>query len=68
MDAFESFHPLPAAWLRESDIAPLIPAYVCRLVNRHYAASSVRMYVYGVAHFAHWARSHGVDLRHYSGT
>ncbi|MBC7706917.1 MAG: tyrosine-type recombinase/integrase [Rhodoferax sp.] len=64
MNAFESFHPVPAAWLRESDLAPLIPAYVCRLVNRHYAASTVRMYVYGVAHFAHWARSHGVGSRH----
>ena len=66
MDAFESFHPAPATWLRESDLAPLIPAYVSRLVNRHYAASSVRMYVYGVAHFAHWARSRGVYLRNLS--
>lgn len=64
MDAFESFHPVPAAWLRESDLAPLIPAYVCRLVSRHYAANTVRMYVYGVAHFAHWARGHGIDLQH----
>ena len=64
MDAFESFHPVPAAWLRDSDLAPFIPAYVCRLVERHYAANTVRMYVYGVAHFAHWARGHRVDLRH----
>lgn len=49
MDAFESFHPVPAAWLRDSDLAPFIPAYVCRLVDRHYAATTVRMYVYGVA-------------------
>ena len=27
MDAFESFHPVPAAWLRDSDLAPFIPAY-----------------------------------------
>ena len=46
MDAFESFHPVPAAWLRDSDLAPFIPAYVRRLVDRHYAASTVRMYVY----------------------
>ncbi len=38
MDAFESFHPVPAAWLRDSDLAPFIPAYVRRLVDRHYAA------------------------------
>ncbi|MDD3938104.1 tyrosine-type recombinase/integrase, partial [Rhodoferax sp.] len=64
MDAFESFHPVPAAWLRDSDLAPFIPAYVRRLVDRHYAANTVRMYVYGVAHFAHWACGHRVDLRH----
>ena len=64
MDAFKSFHPLPAAWLRDSDLAPFIPAYVRRLVDRHYAANTVRMYVYSVAHFAHWARGHRVDLRH----
>jgi site-specific recombinase XerD len=64
MDAFDSFHPVPAAWLRDSDLAPFIPAYVRRLVDRHYAASTVRMYVYGVAHFAHWARGHQIDLRH----
>lgn len=64
MDAFESFHPVPAAWLRDSDLAPFISAYICRLVDRHYAANTVRMYVYGVAHFAHWARVHRVDLRH----
>ena len=64
MATFESFHPVPAAWLRDSDLAPFIPAYVCRLVERHYAANTVRMYVYGVAHFAHWACDHRVDLLH----
>lgn len=64
MDAFESFHPVPAAWLRDSDLAPFVPTYVRRLVDRHYAASTVRNYVYGVAHFAHWACGHRVDLRH----
>lgn len=63
MDAFESFHPVPAAWLRDSDLAPFVPAYVRRLVDRHYAVGTVRMYVYGVAHFAHWTRRHGVDIR-----
>ena len=64
MDAFESFHPVPAAWLRDSDLAPFVPAFVRRLIDRHYAASTLRMYVYGVAHFAHWARVHRVDLQH----
>ena len=26
MDAFESFHPVPAAWLRDSDLAPFVPS------------------------------------------
>ena len=30
MDAFESFHPVPAAWLRDSDLAPFVPTYVRR--------------------------------------
>jgi site-specific recombinase XerD len=64
MDTFKSIHPVPAAWLRESDLAAFIPAYVRRLVDRHYAANTVRMYLYGVAHFAHWTRRHRVDLRH----
>lgn len=64
MDALESFHPVPAAWLRGSDLAPFLPAYMRRLVDRHYAAKTVRMYVYGVAHFAHWTRRHRVDLPH----
>ncbi len=67
MDAFESFHPVPAAWLRDSDLAPFVPAYVRHLVDRHYAVNTVRMYVYGVAHFAHWTRRHRVDLRHLAG-
>ncbi|MEJ8824463.1 tyrosine-type recombinase/integrase [Variovorax humicola] len=54
MFAFESIHPLPAAWLRDSDLAPFASAYVRRLVDRGYAANTVRQYVYGVAHFARW--------------
>lgn len=56
MDALKSLHPVPAAWLRNSDLAPFVPAYMQRLVERQYATNTVRMYVYGVAHFAHWAR------------
>jgi len=64
MEALESFHPVPAAWLRDSDLASFLPAYVRRLVDRHYVVKTVRMYVYGVAHFAHWTRRHRVDLQH----
>lgn len=63
MDAFDSIHPVPAAWLRDSDLAPFVPAYVRRLVDRHYATNTVRMYVYGVAHFARWTRRCRVDVR-----
>ena len=63
MYEFESIHPVPAAWLRDSDLAPFVPAYVCRLVDRHYAANTVRMYVYSVAHFAHWTRRCRVGVR-----
>ena len=63
MAAFDSIHPVPAAWLRDSDLAPFLPAYVRRLVDRHYATSTVRMYVYGVAHFARWTRRCRVDVR-----
>jgi hypothetical protein len=48
MDAFDSIHPVPAAWLHDSDLAAFVPDYVRRLVDRHYAASTVRMYLYCV--------------------
>lgn len=63
MNAFKSIHPVPAAWLRDSDLATFVPAYVRRLVDRHYAANTVRMYLYGVAHFAHWTRRCRIDVR-----
>ena len=48
---------------RASDLAPFVPAYARRLVERRYAANTVRMYVYGVAHFARWMRRCRVDVR-----
>lgn len=62
MDAFESLHPVPATWLRDSDLAPFVPAYVRRLVDRGYAARTVRIYVYSVAHFAHWTRRRRIGV------
>ncbi|CAN7730693.1 tyrosine-type recombinase/integrase [Variovorax sp. LjRoot84] len=66
MFAFESIHPLPAAWLRDSDLAPFVSAYVRRLVDRHYAVNTVRQYVYGVAHFARWTHRCRVGVRDYA--
>jgi hypothetical protein len=48
MDAVESLHPVPAAWLHDSDLAPFVSAYVRRLVDRGYATNTVRMYVVSV--------------------
>jgi hypothetical protein len=28
MDAFDSIHPMPAQWLRDSVLAPFVPAYL----------------------------------------
>lgn len=56
MDAFAFIHPVPAAWLRSSDLAPFIPAYWRGLIDQQYAANTVRAYLCGVAHFARWAR------------
>jgi integrase len=64
MDAFDSIHPVPAAWLRASALAPYVPAYWCRLVERCYAPGTVRMYLCGVAHFARWSRRRRLDLGH----
>jgi len=36
---FKSTHPVPAAWLRDSDLAAFVPAYVRRLVDPHCAAT-----------------------------
>ena len=62
MDAFDSIHPLPAAWLRASALAPYVPAYWCRFIERRYAPNTARTYLCGVAHFARWSRRRRLDL------
>ncbi len=62
MDAFDSIHSLPAAWLRASALAPYVSAYWCRLIEQRYAATTVRVYLCGVAHFARWSRRRRLDL------
>lgn len=64
MDAFDSIHPVPAAWLRASTLAPYVPAYWSHLVERRYAPGTVRTYLCGVAHFARWSRGRRFDLGH----
>jgi hypothetical protein len=34
MDAFDFIHPVPAAWLQASTLAPFVQAYWRRLVER----------------------------------
>jgi site-specific recombinase XerD len=55
MDSIASIHPVPAAWLRDSDLAPFMPAYWRGLVEQRYSAGTARVYLYCVAHFARWA-------------
>jgi site-specific recombinase XerD len=62
MDAFDSIHPVPAGWLRDSALAPFVQAYWSRLVGRRYALSTARAYLGCVAHFAHWSRRSRLDL------
>jgi site-specific recombinase XerD len=54
MDALASLHHVPAAWLRNSALAPFVPAYWRWLIEQHYAAGTARQYMCGVAHFARW--------------
>jgi integrase/recombinase XerD len=49
-------------WFHGSDLAPFIDAYVRHLTDRCYAASSIRMYVESVAHFAYWMRRRRIHL------
>src|SRR5438477_11144880 len=62
MDAFDSIHPTPAAWLRTSALAPFVPAYWHRLTERRYAPSTRRVYLCCVAHFARWSRRRRLAL------
>jgi len=62
MDAFDSIHPLPATWLRASVLAPFVPAYWCRLIERRYAPITARAYLCCIAHFARWSQRRQLDL------
>lgn len=62
MDAFDIVSATPAAWLRDSVLAPFVPAYVEYLTARQYTQSTTRNYLSCVAHFAHWCHARRIDL------
>lgn len=62
MDAFDSIRVSRAAWLRGSFLAPFVPAYWRRLMERQYAPDTVQHYMCGLAHFAHWSRRARFEL------
>lgn len=62
MDAFDSIRASRAAWLRASALAPFVPAYWSRLVQRRHAPATVQHYMCGLAHFAHWSCRNRLDL------
>ena len=62
MEAFDFIHPVAAAWLRTSTLAPYVPAYWCRLIERQYAQRTARAYLSCIAHFARWSRRRRLDL------
>ena len=64
MDAFDSIHTVPSQWLRNSALAPFVPAHWWRLVERRYAPNTARMYLSCIAHFARWSRHRRLDLGH----
>lgn len=49
-------------WLTDSVLKPSYQTYVTYLVGRGYSSWSVRKYLCGVAHFAHWLRKRRVKL------
>lgn len=57
MDAHAHLHPVPAAWLQDSDLAQFASAYVRRLIDRRYAQRTRLGYLNCVAHFACWMKA-----------
>lgn len=61
MDAYDSIHPLPAQWLRDSCLAPFVPTYWLSLTERQYTPNTSRVYLCAIAHFALWLRGREFD-------
>jgi integrase/recombinase XerC len=54
MDPTTSLHATPQSWLLNSVLAPHAIAFVAYLRRGRYAATTVRGYLAGIAHFARW--------------
>lgn len=54
MDPTTSLHATPQSWLFNSVLAPHAVAFAAHLRRGRYAATTVKGYVAGIAHFARW--------------
>jgi hypothetical protein len=54
MDPTTSLHPTPQGWLLDSVLAPHAAAYAAYLRRGRYAATTIKGYLAGIAHFARW--------------
>lgn len=54
--------PHTRSWLMDSVLGPFVPEYCSYLSGRRYAAQTRRVYLYCVAHFAHWATAQQLAL------
>jgi integrase len=50
------------SWLMDSVLGPYVPEYRSYLLGRRYAVNTTRIYVYCVAHFAHWVTAERLGL------
>ena len=51
MDPTTSLHATPQGWLLDSVLAPHAAAYVAYLSRGRYAATTIKGYLAGIAHF-----------------
>ena len=63
MDIIASLHATPKGWLLQGALAPHMDAYSAHLLRGRYAAKTIRTYVTGVAHFAHWVQLCALPVR-----
>lgn len=63
MNLFESFHPQPASWVRNSNLSPFVSDYIHRLEELQYPVERVRAYTYCVAHFAYWLQTQRIAVQ-----
>ncbi len=54
MTKIPALHPTARAWLLDGPLSPHVPAYLARLRQGRYAATTAGRYLRAVAHFAHW--------------